>query len=190
MNRREFIRTTVSAAAFTIVPSHVLGGSGHVPPSDKLKLAYIGCGTQGIREMSDLIANQDIQIVSVCDPNKFTTNYVDFRELLEKEKDIDVVKVMTPDHLHAAISIAAAKKKKRVVMHKPIANRMHEARLTLDTVRYELLKLNKPINHLLYEATYSRNYPERSYRADGYKSALDALHTRDHQTGWGESKLN
>ena len=29
--------------------------------------------------------------------------YADFRELLEKEKDLDAVKIMTPDHLHAAI---------------------------------------------------------------------------------------
>src|SRR5580692_6178464 len=37
--------------------------------------------------------------------------YVDFRELLEKEKDVTAVKVMTPDHTHAAISIAALKKR-------------------------------------------------------------------------------
>jgi len=50
--------------------------------------------------------------------------YADFREMLEKEKDVDAVKVMTPDHLHAAISIAAMKKGRHVLMHKPIANRL------------------------------------------------------------------
>ena len=33
---------------------------------------------------------------------KGAATYVDFRELLEKEKDVTAVKVMTPDHTHAA----------------------------------------------------------------------------------------
>jgi predicted dehydrogenase len=61
--------------------------------------------------------------------------YADFRELLEKEKDLDAVKIMTPDHLHATISIAAMKKGKHVLMHKPIANRLCEGRLVLKTAR-------------------------------------------------------
>jgi len=194
LSRRQFINSAaLTSLAFTIVPRHVLGGPGYTAPSDKLNIAYIGCGTQGIREMCELIEHEDIQIVSVCDPNKYSTDYIDwsphgirngirhvlqdpqwgehikgipggrdvgqelvntyyskvknlpryngctsyadFRELLEKEKDIDAVKVMTPDHLHAYISIAAMKKGKHVVIHKPIANRMYEARLTIDTAR-------------------------------------------------------
>jgi predicted dehydrogenase len=59
--------------------------------------------------------------------------YADFRELLDKEKDLDAVKIMTPDHLHATISIAAMNKGKHVLMHKPVANRLHEGRLVLQT---------------------------------------------------------
>ena len=66
---------------------------------------------------------------------KGCASYNDFRELLEKESDIDAVKIMTPDHLHAAVSIASMKKGKHVVIHKPIANRMKEALLTIDTAR-------------------------------------------------------
>ena len=193
ITRRKFVGTTAAATAFTIIPSHVLGGRSHIAPSDKLNVAYIGCGTQGIREMASLITQPDVQITSVCDPNKFSTNYVDwslngirnimrrvlddpewgasikgipggrdlgqelvekyyakkngtagykgcksysdFRELLEKEEGIDAVKVMTPDHLHAAVSIASMKKGKHVVIHKPIANRMYEARLTIETAK-------------------------------------------------------
>jgi hypothetical protein len=60
--------------------------------------------------------------------------YADFRELLEKEK-IDMVKIMTPDHLHATIAIAAMKKGKHVAVHKPLANRIQEARLVIETAR-------------------------------------------------------
>jgi predicted dehydrogenase len=42
---------------------------------------------------------------------------------------------MTPDHLHATIAIAAMKKGKHVMMHKPIANRLQEARLVIETAR-------------------------------------------------------
>lgn len=52
LSRRKFILAGGAVAAgFTIVPRHVLGGPGFVPPSEKITLAYIGCGTQGLREM-------------------------------------------------------------------------------------------------------------------------------------------
>src|SRR5260221_11436801 len=78
-NRREFIGSAAaSSVAFTILPRYVLGGPGYVAPSNKINLAYIGCGTQGLREMTDLITNPQLQIVSVCDPNKLSTNYIDW----------------------------------------------------------------------------------------------------------------
>ena len=61
--------------------------------------------------------------------------YADFRELLDQEKDINAVKIMTPDHLHATISIAAMKKGKHVLMHKPLSNRLQEARWVIETAR-------------------------------------------------------
>jgi len=66
---------------------------------------------------------------------KGCATYVDFRELLEKEKDVTAVKVMTPDHTHAAISIAALKKGMNVIVHKPLANRLLEARAVIETAR-------------------------------------------------------
>jgi predicted dehydrogenase len=193
INRREFLAPAAAGLALTLVPRHVLGGPGHVAPSDKITLAYIGCGTQGTREMLRLIAAPEVQIVAVCDPVKDGTNYIDwsptgirdsvrktledanwgagvtgiragrtmakeiietyyakkraaenfkgvasyadFREVLEKEKDLDSVKIMTPDHLHATISIAAMKKGKHVLMHKPLANRVAEVRMVVETAR-------------------------------------------------------
>ena len=194
MNRRQFINSAaVTTATISIVPRHVLGGTGYVAPSDKITVANIGCGTQGLREMSGMLQNPDIQVVSVCDVNKFTTNYLDwsangirngirrtledenwganykgipggrdigkeyvekyyaknkpsgqykgvssyedYRELLEKESDIDAVKIMTPDHHHAYLAIAAMKKGKHVITHKPIANRMSEGKLAIETAR-------------------------------------------------------
>jgi hypothetical protein len=55
LHRREFVKTSAAASvAFTIIPRNVLG-KGYIPPSDKINIAYIGCGTQGLREMCELI---------------------------------------------------------------------------------------------------------------------------------------
>jgi hypothetical protein len=79
INRREFLASAAAGvAAFSIVPRHVLGGPGHVAPSDKITMAYIGCGTQGIRELLRWIAVPEVQITAVCDPVKDATNYVDW----------------------------------------------------------------------------------------------------------------
>ena len=193
-SRRRFLGTAAGIAAFTIVPRHMLGGPRVVAPSDKITLAVIGVGTQGLREMSSLLPIPDIQVVSVCDPSKYAvgyrdwsadgllndirrmlgksdwgagsegiipggrdvgkdvvetyyannrsvatfkgcSSYADFRELLDKEKDLNAVKIMTPDHLHGIISVAAMKKGKHVMLHKPIANRLTEAKLVIDTAR-------------------------------------------------------
>jgi hypothetical protein len=66
---------------------------------------------------------------------KGCATYVDFRELLEKEKDVTAVKVMTPDHTHATICLAALKKGMNVIVHKPLANRLLEARAVIETAR-------------------------------------------------------
>ena len=61
--------------------------------------------------------------------------YADFRELIAKEKDLDAVYCMTPDHLHAAVSLAGLRAGKHVITHKPLSNVMNEARLVIRTAR-------------------------------------------------------
>jgi predicted dehydrogenase len=61
--------------------------------------------------------------------------YVDFREMLAKEKDLDAVYIMTPDHLHAAVALAAMKAGKHVIVHKPLGNVLQEARLVSAAAR-------------------------------------------------------
>jgi hypothetical protein len=79
INRRRFVEmTAASAVAFTILPRHVLGGKNHIAPSDKITLAYIGVGTQGIRELLPMLAVPQIQVVAVCDPNKEAKGYRDW----------------------------------------------------------------------------------------------------------------
>jgi len=77
-SRREFTAAAFSAAAFTIVPRHVLGGAGFTPPSDKINLAVIGLGRQGMAVMMNLLQLPEIQVVSVCDVNQGSKEYAEY----------------------------------------------------------------------------------------------------------------
>jgi hypothetical protein len=238
IDRRKFLeRAAGAAAAFTILPRHVLGGPQFVAPSDKVTLAYIGLGTQGIRELMELLPSSDIQVVAVCDPNKDGNDYVDwsknglrdgirtfidkpgwregadgipggrdvgreivesyyarksasgsfkgcsayadFRELLEKQKDVDAVKIMTPDHLHATISIAAMKKGKHVMMHKPIANRLYEAHQVLETARS-----TKVATHFIPWDSRGSMDPIMAWIKDGAIGTLREVHNWSNRPVW------
>jgi predicted dehydrogenase len=55
--------------------------------------------------------------------------YTDYREMLEKQKDIEGVVIATPDHMHAAIAAAAMDLGKHVYVQKPLTWSVAEARL-------------------------------------------------------------
>ncbi len=54
--------------------------------------------------------------------------YTDFREMLEKQDDIDAVVIGTPDHTHAVIALAAMSLGKHVYLQKPLAWSVEECR--------------------------------------------------------------
>ena len=76
ISRRKFLAQTASAAVgLTIVPRSVLGGVGYVAPSDKINIAFIGVGSQGLRVMLKFLREPEVQGVAVCDPNKSSANH-------------------------------------------------------------------------------------------------------------------
>ena len=78
-SRRDVVRSAAAAAAsFVIVPRHVLGGAGYIPPSDKVTIASIGLGRQGQAVTMDLLGRPDVQIVAVCDCNESSKNYAEY----------------------------------------------------------------------------------------------------------------
>ncbi len=188
IERRRFQAQGATTAAATIVARHVLGGPRFVPPSDRINVGYVGCGTQGLRQLLPALQRKDLRIAAVCDPNRRSEDYVewfrfelrdkirgflrdpgwangsrscpcgrevareivdrhygasagacrayaDFREMLAAEKGLDAVYVMTPDHLHATIALAAMRAGPHVITHKPLSNVMNEARLVVKTAR-------------------------------------------------------
>jgi len=71
-------RRTFAAAPFMIVPRAALGGAGYVAPSDRVTIATVGIGRQGLAVTTDLMARPDVQMVAVCDCNKSSKNYAEY----------------------------------------------------------------------------------------------------------------
>ena len=61
-------------------------------------------------------------------PNYKVAEYVDFREMLEKETALDAVLCATPDHTHAYVSLHSMKAGKHVYCEKPLTHNIWEAR--------------------------------------------------------------
>lgn len=73
LSRRSF----AAATAFTIVPRHVLG-QGQTAPSDKITIAAIGMGRQGMAVSMELLSRPEVQMVAVCDCNKVSQDYAEY----------------------------------------------------------------------------------------------------------------
>lgn len=158
-SRRDFLqKSTLAAAAITLIPRHVLGGRGYIPPSDKINLGFIGTGklASGYFDMFTNLPGVHLLAASDVDSKKldnFKTlidgyytdvksndhysdckTFEDYRELLALD-EIDAVVVVTPDHWHAIHSIDAMKAGKDVYCEKPLAHTVHEGRAMVDIAR-------------------------------------------------------
>ena len=152
MKRRKFLQVTgTSAAAFSIVPRHVLG-RGYTPPSDKLNIAAIGCGGKGAVNIERSYWKGADNIVALCDVDDRMAKdarkqfpkapyYRDFRKMLDKEgNSIDAVLVSTPDHMHGVQALSAMKMGKHVYCEKPLTHDIYEARiLTQAAEKYKVV---------------------------------------------------
>src|SRR5437879_1834795 len=79
--------------------------------------------------------------------------YSDFRELLEKEKDLDAVVVCTADHWHALVSVAAMTKGKHVFCQKPMTRTVYEARRMAEVARDTRVATQVAVGNQASEAT-------------------------------------
>jgi predicted dehydrogenase len=147
--RRGFLKKSALIGIPTLVPAAVLGRNGKVPPSERVNVGLIGCGsiTRAIENRYFRIPTA--QLLAVCDPFEHKRidkkklvdagyakqrdlpgyngclAYNDFRELLAN-KDIDAVQISTGDYWHVPISILAAKAGKDLHTEKPLGLCIHE----------------------------------------------------------------
>src|SRR5262245_12629383 len=136
--RREFLKTSAAAA--------VLAGPAVLPArgaNDKVNIGWIGVGTRGNAGIQWLrqAVGETVQLTAVCDTftgyisrakdrvqsiwGNVPAAYNDFNDLLA-DRSIDAVFIMTPEHLHHSMTIAALRAGKHVYVEKPLAHTIEE----------------------------------------------------------------
>lgn len=143
-SRRAFLKqSALLGAGFWLSGSTTLAKSKSA--NEKLNIGIIGAGGQGGGNLNRIAALGE-NIVALCDLDeerakksfeKFTKaeKFHDFRQMLEKRKDIDAVVVSTPDHQHAMAGVMAMKMGKHLYCEKPLTHDVYEARVMRETAR-------------------------------------------------------
>lgn len=139
VSRRSLMGTALTAGAtFSIVPRHVIAGSGQQAPSDKLNVGCVGVG--GMMGAGDVNGVSSENIYAICDVDEDFLNqsaakypkakkYRDFREMLDKEgENLDGITVTIPDHMHATVAMWAMERGLHVHCQKPLAQSVWECR--------------------------------------------------------------
>ena len=149
MNRRNFLqKSALSAAGLGLSP--LFGHAyetvyGQTAPSNKVKVALIGCRSMGFSNLSKFLEYPEVECVALCDIDDEWLNkraadvekktgkkvphlYKDWRHVIDN-KDIDAVIIGTPDHWHCLPTIFACQAGKDVYVEKPLSNTIEECNL-------------------------------------------------------------
>src|ERR1700693_3540878 len=118
LNRRNFLKAAAVAAGPALITAR--------GANQKVNIGGIGVGTRGYAGLDWLhtASPNDVQITAICDTyqgyiarakdrmatiwGNTPTTYVDYHALLA-DKNVDAVFIMTPEHLHHDMTIAALK---------------------------------------------------------------------------------
>jgi predicted dehydrogenase len=148
--RRAFLQSAAAAVASPIILPSLSWAQGEAP-SDRIGVALVGAGKQGLMNLNGLLRNRQVRMVAVCDVDTDRRNeakrrvddrygdaacaaFSDHRELLQRA-DVDAVMIETPDHWHVQISIDAAKAGKDLFVDKPLTHTVAEGRALADAVK-------------------------------------------------------
>ncbi len=142
VSRRQFLRTTGTAAAVlaipTIIPGSALGANGTTAPSERINLGIIGCGSMGVSNLNVCARFPDVVVTAACDVwdarlevivERFKDTckgYEDYREML-KQKNLDAVIIATPPHWHTLVAVAACEAGKDLYVQKPMTMHLGES---------------------------------------------------------------
>ena len=96
-----------------------------------IRVAIVGCGRISDLHQLGYRARDDARIVAVCDTDKIHAKkkarewgvnkiYTDYQQVLE-DKEVDLVELLTPHHLHCPMTVQAAQAGKHISVQKPMA---------------------------------------------------------------------
>jgi predicted dehydrogenase len=138
MTRRITRRTAIKAAIGFSAP-FVFRQHAHAFPSETVNHASFGGGGMAWQDIGSLTAHRGLSLVAVADvdtaqharvrmrfPNVHL--YQDWRELLDRERDLQSANISTPDHMHGTITMRAMQRGLNVYTQKPLTQTIHEAR--------------------------------------------------------------
>jgi predicted dehydrogenase len=139
-SRRTFLRSTSLAGAGYFVAA----GTSRAWSTSALErphVACIGVGGKGGSDADNAALFGDV--IAICDVDRNTLEkksnsekftgagrFTDYRELFDRHgRNIDIVTVSTPDHMHAAITLDAMRRGISCYTQKPLTRTIYEARL-------------------------------------------------------------
>jgi predicted dehydrogenase len=131
-------RTALKAAAGFAVP-FVFRKHAHAKPSETVLHASFGAAGMAGSDIGSLTASRNLRLIAVADVDLSRTNdirrrfpdahiYQDWRELLDRERDLNSANISTPDHMHGPITMSCLRRGLNVYTQKPLTQTIHESR--------------------------------------------------------------
>ncbi|MBW8041471.1 MAG: Gfo/Idh/MocA family oxidoreductase [Planctomycetes bacterium] len=151
IDRRSFLHSAAAAGAGLVLSPMVVGQAGGAAKPDDINIALLGCGAQGQVLMNACRNIPGVRFKAVCDIwtayNQRRVSrllkrygyehgtYVDYKEMLDKEKDLDAVIIATPDFWHAEHAVASLKAGLNVYCEKEMSNTLEGARRMVEAAK-------------------------------------------------------
>ena len=139
-------RDAVKGLAATFAVPFVFRHHATAAPSETVRHASIGSGGMAASDIGSLTQSPNLKLVAIADVDADRAAamkkrfpdvkvYTDWRELLDKEKNLDSINVSTPDHMHACPTMRAIKMGLNVYTQKPLTQTIYEARKLTDAAK-------------------------------------------------------
>jgi predicted dehydrogenase len=129
----------------------------------KIRVGVIGVGVFGEVHIAAYNTLHDVEVVAISDTRRehlrevgrkyrIRNCYTDFNSLCAS-KDVDLVSIVTPEDLHLAPVLAAARYGKHILLEKPIATSVQDAEKIISAAEKSRVKFM--VGHILrFENTY------------------------------------
>jgi predicted dehydrogenase len=149
MKRRELLSGAGALGAALLgrerAQAQTAGGT-KAAASDRIRVGAIGVGAFGTVDLKDFLANDDVQVVAVCDVSRENLEkavaltggkaraHTDYRRVLD-DKEVDAVVIATPEQWHAIMGIDACDAGKDVYVEKPCSHHIRDGQLMVEMAR-------------------------------------------------------